>query len=288
MNITFKNIYITIKSFLMRIKRDQISEYSAQACFFILLSAFPFLILVLNIIQFTPLEKSALESASATIIPNALAPLVQTIINDLYSKTSGTILSITALTAIWSASKGMRAVTRGLSSIYHVRSNKNFLFERLSAIIDTIVLLLSFIVVLSLFVFGRHILHYLKKNFVLLYELATGIFSQRFLLTLLLFSIIFIYLYKSVKYKTHSLFFYIPGAVFASLGWILFSFLFSVFFNHSSNYSHMYGSLTTVVLMMIWLYICLYIFFLGAEVNMHFALYFEIIRNRIKNRKQQL
>ena len=61
----------------------------------------------------------------------------------------------------------------------------------------------------------------------------------------------------------------IPGAVFATAGWIVFSLVFSLYFRlfGNRNFSYMYGSLTAMVLLMLWLYGCICLLFFGAEIN---------------------
>ena len=59
----------------------------------------------------------------------------------------------------------------------------------------------------------------------------------------------------------------LPGAIFAAVCWLLFSFGFSLYFSNFSNFSYMYGSLAAIVLLMFWLYFCICILFIGAEIN---------------------
>ena len=58
-----------------------------------------------------------------------------------------------------------------------------------------------------------------------------------------------------------------PGAIFATAGWFLFSFVYSIYITYFSNFSYTYGSLAAIVLIMLWLYICMTITLLGAEIN---------------------
>ena len=117
MNKSVREVYQTIQGFLTRMKFDNVNEFSAQASFFLILSVFPFIMLLLTIIHYTPLEQSVLLSSMLDITPEALNPLITSVINEMYEKASGTMLSLTAVAAIWSSSKGMRAITRGLHNV---------------------------------------------------------------------------------------------------------------------------------------------------------------------------
>ena len=69
---------------------------------------------------------------------------------------------------------------------------------------------------------------------------------------------------------------HLPGAAFASGGWILFSYFYSLYIIHFPAVSYLYGSLAALVLMMLWLYICMTILLLGAEVNKHLHLFWRL------------
>ena len=63
----------------------------------------------------------------------------------------------------------------------------------------------------------------------------------------------------------------VPGALFTSVLWILFSYLFSIYIDYFTNFSSVYGSLTYIVLFMLWMYVCMDILFLGALINRFLA-----------------
>ena len=59
----------------------------------------------------------------------------------------------------------------------------------------------------------------------------------------------------------------LPGALLASLGWLIFSGLYSIYVENFSAYANLYGSVYAVALSMLWLYFCLSIVFYGAALN---------------------
>ena len=75
----------------------------------------------------------------------------------------------------------------------------------------------------------------------------------------------------------------IPGAVFASVGWIAVSYFFSIYVDIFKNFSVIYGSLATIILIMMWLYAIIYIILLGAEINVLFSK-FNILKIKAKNK----
>ena len=59
----------------------------------------------------------------------------------------------------------------------------------------------------------------------------------------------------------------LPGAVLASLGWLLLPLLFGIYVANFGNYNATYGSLSAVVILLTWLYFSAMILLLGAELN---------------------
>ena len=59
----------------------------------------------------------------------------------------------------------------------------------------------------------------------------------------------------------------LPGALLASVGWLVFSNLYSVYVEHFAHLTNVYGSVYAVALSMLWLYCCMSIVFYGGALN---------------------
>ena len=84
-----------------------------------------------------------------------------------------------------------------------------------------------------------------------------------FLVLFLFFWLLYVILPNRKATFTHQ----IPGALVASAGWLIFSYIYSFYVNNINNYSKFYGPMTTMALLMLWLYACMYILFLGGMLN---------------------
>lgn len=81
----------------------------------------------------------------------------------------------------------------------------------------------------------------------------------RFIVAFLVFMIVFIIMFRflpSDNFKTREI---LPGALLASIGWLVLSFLFSMYFDNFTIYNIMYGGLTSILLTLLWLYFCMMI-----------------------------
>ena len=250
--------------------RDEMTVYAAQASFFIVMAAFPFIMMLMTVVQLIPnLSARDVESTILALIPDVrqVAPLVQNIIIDLYTKSPATVLSVTIVVALWSASKGMQGVERGLNRAYECPIQRNYLVSRLVNMGYTLLFLLTCILSLLFLVFGDSIQSFLDNTFPIAADVAKNILSTRSFLAIVLLVACFTGLYTYLPHRHLLARRQLPGALFSTFGWMLFSYGFSMYFNFFSRFSYMYGSLTAIILLMLWIYFCICILFLGAEIN---------------------
>lgn len=268
-------IYFIIKGFTNRLKDDHISAFSAQAAFFLIMSIVPFLSLLLTLIKYLPISQTMLLDTVINVTPVPFEPLVTTILEELFAKSNGAILSVSVLVAIWSAAKGVLAIVRGLQAVYHVNESRNYFVLRFISAIYTVIFVTAIILTLLLLVFSNQIYYALKSDFPTAADFISIFIKQKFLLALCLLTLFFLVVYKLVRRSNNSFISLIPGAVIAALSWIVFSYAFSVYIDKFSDFSYTYGSLTTIVLLMLWVYFCMYLLFIGAEINSYFEVFIE-------------
>jgi membrane protein len=118
--------------------------------------------------------------------------------------------------------------------------------------------------------FGDALEKLIAKYLPILSNLTKQLISLRMITALLVLVVFFVLLYgifPGRRFRTVS---QIPGALFATGGWLVFSYAYSYYINHFSNFSYMYGSLTAIILLLLWLYFCMMILLLGAEINLIF------------------
>ena len=142
-----------IRSFSKTFKIAKVSTYASSAAFYIFLSIIPIIVLLFTIIPYTPLTQEGVLKVLLEILPDSLDAFTTGIVAEVYDKNVA-ILSVSAVILLWSASKGMQAITLGLNSINGVKETRNFFLLRLEACLYTVILLVLMIISLGLFVFG--------------------------------------------------------------------------------------------------------------------------------------
>lgn len=266
--IDFKQKYKMIQRICINIRNNHVGEFSAQCSYYTILSFIPFIILLITLIQYTKIDQQTLFDVISKIIPSSMDEFVLGIVREVYSKSIGTI-SISIIFILWSAGKGLFALTKGLHSVYNIdrKKRKSIIYLRLMSIIETIIFIFLIMIGLVLLVFGNS-LKSIVQNYFGIFE-NFNMFLQ--VLTEIGFVfvtfIIFLFLYKfmpkhKVTFKSQ-----IPGAIFGSIALNIISFVFSRYLDIFKGFSITYGSLTTLMLVMMWTYSCFYSLFLGAELN---------------------
>ncbi len=260
-------IYRYIRSFLTYLKPMQISLHSAYTSFFLILSLFPCMLLLLGLLKYTPLGVRELLDLLEGLLPESLLPLAKWLAETSYAHSSGTVISVSAVAALWSASRGMYGLHRGLNAIYGPVPGRGYLRSRIFSMLYTLVFLLALTATLVAHVFGSALLDFLQMTTRPGILVLMGIVDLRFFLLLTLLTVLFAAMYALLPRRKGRFSRQLPGALFAALGWLLSAELFSVYMAHFGRYTNIFGSLYGLALGMLWLYFCVSLMLCGGVLN---------------------
>ena len=247
-------------------KSDRLDVYSAQASFYLIMSAIPILMLMVTLLKFTPLTQEMVMDAMAEIVNQEVMSTVREVINNVYDG-SNTLVSFAAISVLWVAGKGILGLMNGLNNIHQLKENRTYFFLRLRASVYTVLLVVAFIVAAAILVFGFRFQEYMCELLPFLLRYQKILIYLQTLIALCLLAGIFTALYVFLPNRKKTFASQIPGAVFATLSWCVFSYGFSIYLGYAKNMSVIYGGLVTLVVAMLWLYFCMYLWFIGAEIN---------------------
>ena len=252
---------------LRGIRRLRVPLYAANASYFIVLAIFPALLLLLGLLRYTPLEVERLGEMLSGILPEALLESAEELILITYDNTSASVLGISAITTLWSASRGIYGILTGLNAVYAVREDRGYFRVRLLSVVYTFVFLLVLLMTLSLHVFGTRVLFLLRQVSHPFVRFLMDLVDLRFFLLLILQSGIFAVMFMALPNQRNRFRDSLPGALLASSGWLIFSDLYSIYVEHFAHLQSVYGSVYGVALSMLWLYCCIAIVFYGGALN---------------------
>ena len=261
------NLIAWVKNIMDKIKEDHVSAYAAQSAYFIILSAVPFIMLLLVLLKYVPIDTQTLADNLADFFPADTTVFIQGLIREITQKTSGTVLSITIIALLWTSGKGIMAITRGLNSVFGIKETRNYVMLRVISTFYTLIFAIMIVFTLGFLVFGNRIYLWICEKIPFLNSVAAFLISIRTISSMGILTLLFLMFYKVLPNQKSKLLRQLPGALFSALGWMISSYIFSIYVDYSGSLSYMYGSLTSIIITMLWLYFCMNLMFFGAEIN---------------------
>lgn len=251
------------------------SVYAANASFFLEIAAFPLIILLLSVVRFFPmLSSEQIRIFLLNLFPDipSISNAVSALALELERNTSASVSWISALVTLYSASKGVFVILKGLRTLYGYPKKRKAVKYRLIAIAYTVVLLALAVLAVGTELTANVALKLINSN---PYLSFLSKFTDQIVRVLKYFQIITLagsFLMMTTLYmfpfeRKARIRDQIPGALFTSLCWMLASKVFSFYINYFWKSSVIYGSLTAVILISFWVYILMSILFLGAALN---------------------
>ena len=256
-----------VTSFIRTFAAMNIPIYSANAGFFVVLAVFPMLVLILSLLRYTGLNADVLTDVLEGVIPSALLGAASRLIQNTYANTSGTVISISAIVSLWSASRGIYGILTGLNAIYGVEEHRGYFYTRFISVAFTFAFLIVILLTLVLHVFGTTILGMIPTTASSVLSFLDRVIHLRFFLLVFTQTLLFTAVFTIFPNRRNSVRSSLPGALLTSLGWLIFSGIYSVYVERFASLTNVYGSVYTVALSMLWLYCCLYIMFCGGALN---------------------
>ena len=261
---------IFLDQLLYRVDEDRVMATGAQLTFSLILSIFPFIIVFLNVLSYTPLVRAEVLNEMIFYLPLETQKIIKDFTLEIAQSSSQGLLSIAAILGLWSASSGLKAVIKAINIAYDYEEKRSYVTLKLMSLLFTLALMVLVILVFLTLVFGEILTN---KIFSILDTSILLVLWEymRIIIPIFYMVLIFALLYKfspcRIKNKSISLSSTLPGAIFTTLGWVIISILFSYYVNNFGRYAITYGSLVGIILLLIWLYISSIIIVLGGEIN---------------------
>lgn len=246
----------------------RLPTYSAAGAYYIFMSLVPMIMLVCSILQYTPLTEDVVLSLLSGYIPDSLYVIVRRIVTGVYNG-GNVALTVSLLLTVWTASASMKALMRGMDSVYEVERNENYIVFSVRACIYMLILLAMLILSFFVLVYGGRILD-LLYTYIPSSRLVDFIFGVvrylRYIVTMAVLAGFFVLLYRWMPAARGRYRHQWAGAVFSAITWVVFSSLFSAYISVSGKFGA-YGYIGTIMVAMIWMFYCLYFLLLGGYIN---------------------
>ena len=262
---------IFIDQLLYRFARHNVVWSGASLTYFLILSLFPFLIVLLNILSYTSLVRERAVLDMLHFLPMDIQAIIEVFLNDLSSSSSQGLLSVAAFIGLWTASSGVKAIIKAINMAYDYAENRHFLKLRGLSVLFTIALLLMITLVMISLILGPVLGKMLFERIGYGDSFMFRWNYLRYIIPLAYMMLIFALLYKlspnigkNLRIPIREV---LPGAVFATIAWVSLSLLLSYYVSNFGKYAITYGSLGGVIVLLIWMYYSSIVIVLGGEIN---------------------
>lgn len=261
-----------------RISRDRVNVYAAGASYYIVVSFVPFAMLVITLLRYllpSGDNGEALLSNLSQFLSDDIYELIAGVVGELYNTPKTSVLSVSAVAMLWSASRGVKSISLGIKSVYcsrdpdaHVNSSFSDTAKAiLLSVAGTATLIAVLLFTAVLIFFGDTVADFLEGKLSLLARIMRALFSQRVAIFCAMLLLTFLLAYRFFSRSGMRLLSHLPGAMSSTAACLIFTWGYSIYINNFAVYSYVYGSLGAVILLMLWLYSCMFILLLGAEIN---------------------
>jgi membrane protein len=255
------------KRTLKEVKQDQVPLLAAGVAFYAILSLFPATIAAVSLYGLVadPQTVRGQIDQLAQLLSPETARLLGQQIAQITAGAGGalglaTVLGI--LTALWSASSGMKALITGVNIAYDETDTRKFLKLRGLALLLTLGAMVLMGIALALIVAFPA----LTSDWPTALRWIASILRWLLLAALIMLGLGVLYRYApdrdNPKWSWASW-----GSAVATLLWVLASIGFSFYVSHFGNYNKTYGALAGIIILLFWLYLTAVVVLVGAELN---------------------
>jgi membrane protein len=257
-----------LKRTAAEIGNDDVLGLAAQLAYYFLLALVPAIVCVLAFTSFLP--QDALQNFIASLSGFAPPDVVQILRDQLLSLSEGEhsgIFTFGLLFALWSSSAAMVSIIGALNTAYDIDEARPWWKVRLTAILLTLGVAIFVVLALALVMIGPSFIDRVASMVGLgpAFTFTWNLLRWPVALTLVAFCIGLVFYFAPDAEQDWE--WITPGAVLATVLWLLASLGFKYYVSNFANYNESYGSLGGVIILMLWLYISALAVLTGAEMN---------------------
>jgi membrane protein len=242
---------------------------SAAMAFYALLALFPGLAAFISLygLFLNPAAIDAQIQSLSGIMPSGAIDIVSGQINALTHSGGGSLgiwFAIGLVTALWSASSGVKSVFEALNVLHDEQERRSFLTLNLTALTLTVGAMAFLLLALAALIALPIALNFTDGDKIFAW-LAT---AARWPALIVAVNLVLVVLYRFGPSRVHPRWRWLsPGSAFASVVWLVASMLFSWYVGNFGSYNKTYGALGAVVGFMTWMWISGIIVLVGAELD---------------------
>lgn len=267
-----KKVFTFFDKLTYRVLAHDTLSYGGSLTYFLILSIFPFLISLINAINFSGILDPAYIYRLLDVLPGEIQEIIRNFLKELHTSSSGSFFTISFVAGLFTASTAVFKLMKIINQSYGFVESRGFLAQRLIALFFTLALILMIFLLVLTQIFGQIIYVNIMSHLGIeniYFDKLWSIAKNGIPLAYMLVTFILLYKFSPSRSRENMVTIksVLPGSIFATLGLIIASLGFNFYVSNFGKYSITYGSLGGIIVFLIWLYLLSTIILVGAEVN---------------------
>ena len=256
-----------IDMYFSGIIKGALTARAGSISFSFFMAIFPFLLFILNLIPFIPINNfdTILLNFIEILVPNNSQGFFSQIFEDIQNKPRGGLLSSVFILSIILTANGVSAIFSGFEESYHIELSRNFFKQYLYSV--GVAVLLAFTLLIAV-VFAIYFEIYIYNNIKQLLQNTLDwirLGQSFFYIILIYFSVSILYYFGTIEGRKSN--FFSPGALMTTLLIFITTGLFGIYIDNFSTYNQLYGSIGALLIFMLYIWLNSNILLLGFELN---------------------
>ena len=257
------SLYELLNLYFTGILKGSITTRAGSISFSFFMAFFPFLLFVLNLIPFIPIDNfdQIFLDLLGSLIPKESSAFFHDIFIDINSNKRSGLLSTTLFFSVILIGSGVNSVFAGFSDSYHIEFSRNFIKQYLYAIMVGFILV---VVVLFATVFSIAFDFLIARDISIISYLFLFL-KYVFLMIVALIAFSSLYFFGTIQGR--NLRFISPGSFMTTFLLVISTYFFGIYIDNFANYNELYGSIGALIIMMLYIWINSISLLLGFELN---------------------
>ena len=263
------SLYDILQMYVIGILKGALTSRAGGIAFAFLTAVFPFLIFILTLIKYIPIE--GFQQDFFYLMDQWLPPTTSKVAHDqvisyITNHNYGGLVSLYFLLSVVFMSNGVTAIFGGFQNSYHIKVNRTF--GRLYLVSFSVALLLAFYLLTTVAVnfYFEVIIEKLKDTGLLENGLYWAKMSQKIFFAIMVFVSVSTLFYFGTK-ESKKFNFISPGSIMTTLLILVMTYLFGIYVVHFSRYNELYGSIGALLVFMLFIWLNSILLLLGFELN---------------------
>lgn len=261
------SLYDLLEIYVIGIIKGTLTSRAGSISFSFFMALFPFLLFVLNLIPFIPIDDFdiILLEFIELLLPVDIQSFFSDIFEDIKNKPRGGLLSSVFILSIFLTANGVSSIFTNFEDSYHVNEVRTLFKQYLYATGVAVLLAMTLLITVLSFILVEI---YVLQN---LPELIQGTINwirtaQLFFFVIMTYvSVALLYYFGTIEGRKAR--FFSAGALMTTLLFITTTYLFGLYIDNFATYNQLYGSIGALLVFLLYIWLNSNILLLGFELN---------------------